>query len=78
MQGCTSYYPKYEGDPILHNHEVKQFEKSFADYLGSSHCISLANGTDAIELGLKALGVERGDRVRVAWSGDAATSFPAA
>ena len=29
MQGCTSYYPKYEGDPILHNHEVKQFEKPY-------------------------------------------------
>lgn len=43
--------------------EVKRFEQSFADYLGSSHCISLANGTDAIELALKALGVERGDRV---------------
>ena len=43
--------------------EVKRFEQSFADYLGTAHCISLANGTDAIELALKALGVERGDRV---------------
>lgn len=43
--------------------EVKRFEQTFADYLGTTHCISLANGTDAIELALKALGVERGDRV---------------
>jgi dTDP-3-amino-2,3,6-trideoxy-4-keto-D-glucose/dTDP-3-amino-3,4,6-trideoxy-alpha-D-glucose/dTDP-2,6-dideoxy-D-kanosamine transaminase len=43
--------------------EVKRFEQSFADYLGTAHCISLANGTDAIELALQALGVERGDRV---------------
>lgn len=43
--------------------EVRRFEQSFADYLGTSHCISLANGTDAIELALRALGVERGDRV---------------
>lgn len=43
--------------------EVKGFEQSFADYLGTAHCISLANGTDAIELALRALGVERGDRV---------------
>ena len=43
--------------------EVKRFEQSFADYLGSTHCISLANGTDAIELALRALGVGRGDRV---------------
>lgn len=43
--------------------EVKRFEQSFADYLGASHCISLANGTDAIELALRALGVEQGDQV---------------
>ncbi|MFN4903418.1 MAG: hypothetical protein ACK5HB_08770, partial [Ignavibacteria bacterium] len=29
FQSCTSFYPKYEGDPILHNHEVKQFEKPY-------------------------------------------------
>jgi len=43
--------------------EVKQFEQSFAAYLGASHCVSLANGTDAIELALKAMGVGPGDRV---------------
>lgn len=29
FQGCTSFYPKHEGDPILHDHEVKQFEKPY-------------------------------------------------
>lgn len=43
--------------------EVKKFEQSFANYLGSAHCISLANGTDAIELALRAFGVEQGDSV---------------
>ena len=43
--------------------EVKKFEVSFAEYLGAAHCISLANGTDAIELALRAMGVEAGDRV---------------
>ncbi|WP_313311918.1 DegT/DnrJ/EryC1/StrS family aminotransferase [Pulveribacter sp.] len=43
--------------------EVKQFEQSFADYIGVAHCISLANGTDAIELALRALDVEKGDKV---------------
>lgn len=43
--------------------EVKQFEQSFAAYLGASHCVSLANGTDAIELALKAMGIGSGDRV---------------
>lgn len=45
---------------------VRQFEESFADYLGAGYCISLANGTDAIELALKALGVDRGDKVATA------------
>ncbi|UVM40340.1 DegT/DnrJ/EryC1/StrS family aminotransferase [Pseudomonas sp. B21-017] len=43
--------------------EVKRFEASFAQYLGADHCITVANGTDAIELALKALGVEKGDVV---------------
>lgn len=42
---------------------VKRFEQSFAGYLGAAHCISLANGTDAIELALRALGVEQADSV---------------
>lgn len=43
--------------------EVRQFEQAFAAYLGASHCVSLANGTDAIELALKAMGVSAGDQV---------------
>jgi dTDP-4-amino-4,6-dideoxygalactose transaminase len=43
--------------------EVMQFERSFASYLGARHCVSLASGTDAIELGLKAMGVGAGDYV---------------
>jgi dTDP-3-amino-2,3,6-trideoxy-4-keto-D-glucose/dTDP-3-amino-3,4,6-trideoxy-alpha-D-glucose/dTDP-2,6-dideoxy-D-kanosamine transaminase len=43
--------------------EVKKFEQSFAEYVGVSQCVTVANGTDAIELGLKALGVKSGDLV---------------
>lgn len=46
--------------------EVKQFEASFAAFLGADHCVGLANGTDAIELALKAMGVKSGDRVATA------------
>jgi aminotransferase EvaB len=42
---------------------VKRFEEAFAEYLDAAHCIGLANGTDAIELALKALGIRQGDRV---------------
>ena len=41
------------------------FEKEFAAYLGSEHCVAVANGTDAIEIALKAVGVQNGDEVLV-------------
>jgi dTDP-4-amino-4,6-dideoxygalactose transaminase len=43
--------------------EVKAFEQEFADYLGVRHVIGVANGTDAISIGLRALGVVAGDEV---------------
>jgi len=43
--------------------EGEAFEREFATYCGTSDCISVANGTDAIELGLRALGVKSGSRV---------------
>ena len=46
--------------------QVGRFERAFADYCGTRHCIGVANGTDALELALKALGVGAGHRVVVA------------
>lgn len=43
--------------------EVKAFEEEFADYCGVSHCVSLANGTDALELALRALDIGPGKTV---------------
>lgn len=43
--------------------EIKHFESSFAAYLGEGACVSVANGTEAIELGLKVLGIKAGDHV---------------
>lgn len=42
---------------------VKIFEKEFADYIGTKHSISVANGTDALIIALKALGIGEGDEV---------------
>ncbi|MDH0748963.1 DegT/DnrJ/EryC1/StrS family aminotransferase [Pseudomonas sp. GD03842] len=47
---------------ILGN-EVKLFEEEFATYVGVNHCISVANGSEALELALRGLGVEPGHRV---------------
>lgn len=41
------------------------FTNSFAEFIGSKHCIGVANGTDAIEIALRALGIGSGDEVIV-------------
>ena len=43
--------------------QVAAFEQEFAAYCGARHCVALASGTDALELGLRALGVGPGDLV---------------
>jgi dTDP-4-amino-4,6-dideoxygalactose transaminase len=42
---------------------VKQFEEEYAAFLGVRHVVGVANGTDAIEMALRALGVGLGDEV---------------
>ena len=44
---------------------VAEFEQAFAAYCGATHCVSVANGTDALELSLRALDIGEGDRVVV-------------
>ncbi len=44
---------------------VSAFEEEFAAYLGSPHAIGVANGTEAITIALRALGVGPGDEVVV-------------
>ena len=43
--------------------EVQAFEAEFAAYCGASHAVGVANGTDALELCLRALGIAPRDRV---------------
>jgi dTDP-4-amino-4,6-dideoxygalactose transaminase len=45
--------------------EVEAFESEFGGFVGAEHCVGLANGTDALEIGLRALGVGPGDEVVV-------------
>lgn len=44
---------------------AKQFEKDFSAYLGVEHCVACANGTDSLEILLKAMGVGIDDEVIV-------------
>jgi len=43
--------------------EVEAFEQAFAEWNGSRSAVGVASGTDAIALGLRALGIGRGDAV---------------
>jgi dTDP-4-amino-4,6-dideoxygalactose transaminase len=45
--------------------ECREFEREFAQWSGTSHAISLANGTVALDLALNALGIGDGDEVIV-------------
>ncbi|KQP73827.1 erythromycin biosynthesis sensory transduction protein eryC1 [Microbacterium sp. Leaf288] len=48
----------YVGGP-----HVAAFEREFAEFVGVAHAIGVANGTDAVELALRAVGVGAGDEV---------------
>ncbi|MGD0377529.1 MAG: DegT/DnrJ/EryC1/StrS family aminotransferase [Streptosporangiaceae bacterium] len=41
--------------------QVASFESEYAAFAGTRHCVGVANGTDAIEIALRALGVGAGD-----------------
>lgn len=45
--------------------EVEEFEKEFAAYTGSGHCVGLASGLDALWLAFRVLGIGEGDEVIV-------------
>lgn len=45
--------------------EVDAFEQEFASYCGTSHCVALANGLEALHLILRAYGIGAGDEVIV-------------
>jgi dTDP-4-amino-4,6-dideoxygalactose transaminase len=45
--------------------EVEAFEAEFAAYLDVGHCVGVGNGTDALAIALRALGVGPGDEVVV-------------
>lgn len=46
--------------------ELERFELEFAEFLGGGHVAGVANGTDALELALRALDIGPGDRVIIA------------
>lgn len=48
---------------FIQGEEGRSFEVAFAAYCSVQHCVGVANGTDAIELALRAAGVKAGDTI---------------
>lgn len=48
---------------FINGPEVKEFEKELAAYLGATHVVGCANGTDALQVAMMALGLKPGDEV---------------
>lgn len=59
---------------FIGGHHVKAFESAFAAFCGAKHCVGVGNGTDAIFLTLKAMGIGGGDEVITAANSFIATS----
>jgi dTDP-3-amino-3,4,6-trideoxy-alpha-D-glucose transaminase len=54
-----------ESERYILGPEVQGFEQEFAGYCGATHGVGVANGTDAITIALRAMGVGPGDEVVV-------------
>ncbi len=61
----SSIFSVINGNRFISGPEVKALEKELADYTGRKYCITCANGTDAITIALRALGIGLGDAVFV-------------
>ena len=48
---------------LVMTEEIGQFEKKIVDFTGAKYCVSCGNGTDALMLGMWALGIGKGDEV---------------
>jgi dTDP-4-amino-4,6-dideoxygalactose transaminase len=54
-----------DGGRYILGPEVRAFEAEFADFVGADYAVGVANGTDAITIALRAMGVGPGDEVVV-------------
>jgi aminotransferase EvaB len=47
----------------IHGHEHAEFEREFAEFIGAGHCIGVGNGTEALELAIRALELPLGSTI---------------
>ncbi len=59
----TAIQAVIEESAFINGPYLKEFERNFAQYLGVDHCVGVGNGTDALVIALKALGVKEGEEI---------------
>jgi len=59
------YFRFMESGWYVLGEETTGFEREYAQYCGTRHCVGVSNGLDALHLALRALGVGQGDEVIV-------------
>ena len=61
----TAFNEVFESGWYILGNKVKEFEKQFAVYCNTKHCVGVANGLDALNLSLRAFQFNKGDEVIV-------------
>ena len=69
----AAYHRVMESGWLLLGRELEAFEQEYAASVGAKHCIGVANGLEAMQLVLMAIGVKAGDEVIVPSNGYIAT-----
>lgn len=65
----------FESGVLILGENVKSFEKEFATYNNTKHCIGVGNGMEALQLALMVLGIGGGDEVITVANTSAATAL---
>jgi dTDP-4-amino-4,6-dideoxygalactose transaminase len=61
----TAFQEVCGGAHFILGPQVEEFEKGFATFIETTHCVGVASGTDALRLAYESLGIGRGDEVIV-------------
>lgn len=74
MTGITDILQRSD---FISGKSVQQFEDAFATYIGTKHCVGVANGTDALEIAIESLRLEADSRILVQGNSYIATALAA-
>lgn len=64
-EAIESFKDFYDSHYYILGNKVKQFEKEYAAFTGTSYCVGVSNGLDALFMALKTLNIQKGDEVIV-------------